>query len=129
MSVLDDLLEDFIALPEGVRAEAEELIDEDDLSFDALPGPQTDAYVSKADMLLYGGAAGGGKSFLAMGLAAQEHQHSIISVVNPRRLTVLRRLASKSLAIAPSSTARTRNGRGLTGGPVSWLGSRCPMTG
>lgn len=62
MSLLDDLLEDYVALPEGVRAEAEALIDEDDLSFDALPGPQTDAYLSKADILLYGGAAGGGKA-------------------------------------------------------------------
>ena len=62
MSLLDDLLEDYVALPEGVRAEAEALIDEDDLSFDALPGPQTEAYLSKADILLYGGAAGGGKA-------------------------------------------------------------------
>lgn len=42
------------------------------------PGPQTDAYLSEADVLLYGGEAGGGKSYLAMGLAAQAHRHSII---------------------------------------------------
>ncbi len=42
------------------------------------PGPQTEAYISKADVLLYGGQAGGGKSFLLMGLASQEHQRSII---------------------------------------------------
>lgn len=33
------------------------------------PGPQLQAFTSKADQLLYGGAAGGGKSDLAIGLA------------------------------------------------------------
>lgn len=48
------------------------------MRFVPLPGPQTEAYLSKADVLLYGGAAGGGKSFMLMGLASQEHQRSII---------------------------------------------------
>jgi hypothetical protein len=42
------------------------------------PGPQTDAYISQADELFYGGAAGGGKSFLLLGLAIQAHSRSII---------------------------------------------------
>ena len=42
------------------------------------PGPQTEAYYSKADLLLYGGAAGGGKSDVLLGLALQEHQRSVI---------------------------------------------------
>lgn len=46
--------------------------------FVPLPGPQTNAYLSLADVLLYGGQAGGGKSYLEMGLAAQEHRRSII---------------------------------------------------
>lgn len=46
--------------------------------FIPLPGPQTEAYLSKADVLLYGGQAGGGKSFLLMGLASQEHRRSIV---------------------------------------------------
>lgn len=41
-------------------------------------GQQTKAYNSEADILLYGGAASGGKSFLLMGLASQEHKRSII---------------------------------------------------
>jgi len=41
-------------------------------------GPQTMAYNSEADILLYGGQAGGGKSFLLMGLASQEHKRSIV---------------------------------------------------
>jgi hypothetical protein len=41
------------------------------------PGPQSDAYYSEADLLLYGGAAGGGKSFLLVGLAIK-HKRSVI---------------------------------------------------
>jgi hypothetical protein len=42
------------------------------------PGPQTLAYYSEADELLYGGAVGGGKSDLLLGLASVEHRRSII---------------------------------------------------
>ncbi len=41
-------------------------------------GPQTDAYSSEADITGYGGAAGGGKSFLEIGLAVTQHRRSII---------------------------------------------------
>lgn len=43
-----------------------------------LPGPQTDAYFSEADILFFGGSAGGGKSELLLGLALNEHTNSII---------------------------------------------------
>jgi hypothetical protein len=46
--------------------------------FKPLPGPQTDAYFSQADILLYGGSAGSAKSALLVGLAANEHDRSII---------------------------------------------------
>lgn len=42
------------------------------------PGPQTEAYFSKADILLFGGEAGGGKSGLLLGLALNEHERSLI---------------------------------------------------
>lgn len=42
------------------------------------PGPQSDAWYSKADILLYGGQAGGGKSGLVLGLALTEHKRSLI---------------------------------------------------
>lgn len=42
------------------------------------PGPQTDAYFSLADTLLYGGEPGGGKSQLILGLAFNEHERSLV---------------------------------------------------
>ena len=42
------------------------------------PGPQLDAYLSKADVLLFGGEPGGGKSALIIGLAFNEHKRSLI---------------------------------------------------
>src|SRR5262249_54021116 len=43
-----------------------------------LPGPQTIAYSHQADVIGYGGAAGGGKTDLAMGLALCSHKRSLI---------------------------------------------------
>lgn len=43
-----------------------------------LPGPQSMAYYSEADVLGFGGAAGGGKTDLAVGLALTEHHRSQI---------------------------------------------------
>lgn len=42
------------------------------------PGPQTEAYYSEADCLLYGGEPGGGKSQLGLGLAFNEHKRTFI---------------------------------------------------
>lgn len=43
-----------------------------------LPGPQMDAFVSKADIIGYGGAAGGGKTDLAIGMALAKHHRTMI---------------------------------------------------
>lgn len=42
-------------------------------SWSPLPGPQTLAFNSQADELFFGGAAGGGKSFLLLGLSLTAH--------------------------------------------------------
>lgn len=42
------------------------------------PGPQTEAYFSPADVVLFGGQAAGGKSDLMLGLAATAHRHSLV---------------------------------------------------
>lgn len=59
------------------RAEIDHLILNDRI-WHPLPGPQTLAYYCEADELFYGGAAGGGKSDLLIGLAATRHWKSII---------------------------------------------------
>lgn len=61
------------------REEIDRLIAEIDLPlWQPLPGPQSDACVSEADELFYGGAAGGGKSDLILGLALTAHRRSAI---------------------------------------------------
>jgi hypothetical protein len=46
--------------------------------WEPLPGPQTEAFYSEADVLFYGGSAGGAKTDLLLGLALTAHQRSII---------------------------------------------------
>lgn len=60
------------------RAEIVRLLAADKRIWRPLPGPQTQAFSSLADITGYGGAAGGGKTDLACGLALTEHQRSII---------------------------------------------------
>lgn len=42
------------------------------------PGPQTEAYFSKADIMLYGGSGGAGKTALITGLALTQHRRTLI---------------------------------------------------
>ncbi|HDZ38665.1 MAG TPA: terminase [Marinobacter sp.] len=81
------------------------------------PGPQSDAYYSKADLLLYGGQAGGGKSALITGLALMEHKRTLIL---RRQYTDIKALIEDTLqqngtrdgfnGSAPA-TLRTKDGR------------------
>jgi len=61
-------------LPLSKREEMRRLIEEDPRLWRPLPGPQTDAFRSEADVVGYGGAAGGGKTDLACGLATTQHR-------------------------------------------------------
>jgi hypothetical protein len=54
------------------------IADELEQPFIPTPGPQTEALNSLADVLLYGGQAGGGKSALLIGAAAREHSDALI---------------------------------------------------
>lgn len=78
--MLDELLERLGALPpeqlKAVQQQAFAALEQ--MSFVPNPGAQTEAYRSDADILLYGGAAGGGKSFLMLGKASQRHRSAII---------------------------------------------------
>lgn len=77
---LSEVLAVINGLPPEQRKELEReaLEGTKNMGFVPLPGPQTDAYLSLADVLLYGGSAGSGKSYLTVGLASQEHTRSII---------------------------------------------------
>lgn len=65
-------------LSDTERAEIDDLLYDETPIWVPLPGPQTLAYESDADILYYGGSAGGGKTDLLLGLALNEHKHSII---------------------------------------------------
>lgn len=80
MSLLDEITAKIGGMTPEDRAVLVEQVAplKDRMRFVPLPGPQTEAYLSPADILLYGGQAGGGKSYLVMGLASQEHTRSIV---------------------------------------------------
>jgi hypothetical protein len=79
-TILDDILGRLQKLPEDERLALKEetLKQTAGLKFVPSPGPQTEAYFSKADVLLYGGQGGGGKSALLLGLGLNEHKRSMI---------------------------------------------------
>lgn len=80
VQVLDELLAKYETLPEKGQAAFAEHIDRatGGLKWVPNPGPQTEAYFSKADVLLFGGEPGGGKTQLGLGLAFNCHERSLI---------------------------------------------------
>ena len=75
-----DALSDLEELLDAPTYDPDAPADRPDLShlWTPQPGPQTEAYNSLADLVFYGGAAGGGKSDLLLGLALTRHQRSVI---------------------------------------------------
>ena len=74
-----DLLQAYEALPEADRVELDKLVAAG-VPERWIPqqGPQTEAYFSEADELLYGGAAGGGKSDLLLGVSINLALNAVI---------------------------------------------------
>jgi len=66
-------------LTKAELTELDSLLASDPLPWRPLPGPQTMALESKADVVGFGGAAGGGKTDLACGIALTQHRKSGIS--------------------------------------------------
>lgn len=76
LSALERLI---LQLSDGDRAELEKLASSELAKpFIPNPGPQTQALLSDADILLFGGQAGGGKSAVEIGCAALNHHTGII---------------------------------------------------
>lgn len=77
---LAEVLDALAGLPASQRAavEREVLQATKNMVFVPQPGPQTDGYLSRADLLLFGGEPGGGKTALEIGLALNEHPRALI---------------------------------------------------
>lgn len=91
------------------------------------PGPQTQAYFCAADVLLYGGQGGGGKSELLLGLALTAHKHSLIMRrTYPNLAGLVRRIAEvagrRGLKASPPPTFTTQDGRLIEFGAAQHLG-------
>lgn len=65
-------------LSEDEKKEMDALLTSGSRIWEPLPGPQFQAFYSEADILGYGGAAGGGKSDMICGLALTRHKRSLI---------------------------------------------------
>lgn len=91
-------------------AELDSLIGSSDRLFWPLPGPQTMAYESSADIVGFGGAAGGGKSFLAVGKALTQHQ----------KIMILRREATQLTGIIDEITNLLGSRNGYNGQDRIW---------
>lgn len=77
---LAEVLEAFNGLPpeQQKKVAADAMAATAGKKFIPQPGPQTQAYLSDADVMLYGGEPGGGKTALEVGLALNEHRRSLI---------------------------------------------------
>lgn len=94
------------------RAELDALIAQDleEHRWRPLPGPQQAAYASQADVIGYGGSAGGGKTDLAVGKALTQH-HEVL---------IMRREATQLKGILRRLEALLGNRDGYNGQDKSW---------
>lgn len=128
MSLLDDILAKLDVMPgPALDALKERYVAERPVWLPNV-GAQTSAYYSSADILLYGGAGGGGKSDLGLGLAFTQHQRSLIL---RRRYANLSALTERALKIngsrdgyngSPPPLLRTKDGRYIQFGANQHLG-------
>ena len=78
-STTAEYLEQIKALSPEARAALEAMVNAHGRPlWEPQPGPQRAAYYSDADIVFYGGAAGGGKTEILLGLAITAQEHSII---------------------------------------------------
>ncbi len=136
-TILDDILGRLSQLPEKDRQQLKEetLQKTAGMKFVPSPGPQTEAYFSKADWLLYGGKPGGGKSALLLGLAMNEHKRSLIMRRKYSDLDALTEEAVKfngtrqGFAASPRPKLVTNDGRLIQFGACQHLGDEAGFQG
>ena len=130
MTVLDDILTKVAGLTKAERAEVEKLaaIATKGMKWIPNPGPQTDCYLSDADVTLYGGEPGGGKSDCGLGLAFTAHKRPLVM---RRRYTDLSGLTDRAIEINGSRAGfngsappklRTDDGRLIEFGAAQHVG-------
>jgi hypothetical protein len=80
MTFLDEVVAKLTAMPEQERSAFVEEIERATKGMRWIPnaGPQTEAYYCEADVLLFGGMGGGGKTGMLIGLALTAHRRSLI---------------------------------------------------
>lgn len=96
------------------QAELDTLLTEDAPVWLPLPGPQSEAYWTDADIIGYGGAAGGGKSDLVAGRILTKH----------KRCLVIRREKAQTEGIIQRLTQIVGNSDGFNSQKAIW---RIPM--
>lgn len=103
-SLLDELIAKLELMPPEARREVEALAKEATagMLWAPNPGPQTEAYFSPADVLFYGGQAGGGKTDLLIGTALNDHASSRLFRLHFKDIDGLGGLAPRMAAILKS---------------------------
>lgn len=98
MTILDEMLERLTEMPDKDKQALIDEVENQTKGMKWVPneGRQTEAYFCEADLLYYGGAGGGGKSDLGLGLAFNEHQRSLVL---RRKYTDLEYLTERSIEI------------------------------
>lgn len=92
------------------QAELDLILQSDKVIWRPLPGPQEMAYNSTADIIGYGGAAGGGKTDLACGKALTQH----------RKAMILRRIGTELTGVIDRLEELVGNKNGFNGQSNIW---------
>jgi len=87
-------------------AELRNALSERVVVWEPLPGPQRLAYELEVDELLFGGAVGGGKTDLLLGLAATRHRESLLM---RREYTQLTQMIDRLVEIVGTTRGLNRN--------------------
>lgn len=114
-STPDEIKELLPYLTEDERKYVAEVMASDTQVWRPLPGPQYMAYVSQADVIGYGGAAGGGKTDLMCGSALTKHTQSLL----------MRREYTQMKGIVQRMTEILGDRNGYNGQDKTW---RVPLT-